>query len=468
MNAIAWWNNFARVRFSVINVLLSLLWRTSMVVLILVLLAFAVATAGIDIALSVTLTQEQTEGRRHMGYRIGVELAELDPNRGLEILTIAWISLTDDETKEGLLRAFAHADHPRILDILNLGAQDFSQPVRSTALRFLHRYSIFDFRGDPDAYERWWAEFTNVSKEEVRQGSARRAVEKLRNAKVAERRRLLNEFIGGDANAEQIYRRLVSAGFLSLLEDWLGDPTFENDNLGTLVFAVRNWPPPESYLRRVLLPKIAANRDELERKTALHFLESPEHKWVVDFLLKTLMSESDPKMVRYIGKTLDGIGDPRAIPYLIGIIDADNSYTEGPDDTIYRVGHFCLTNLTGVNFSRFHDGPWWRRWWEENKSNFPEEARAIPIPDLPKTAQARNYVPFPKTWIRLKALSAISRECSKKAIPICECLGPSHRNWPTARTRARYLSSLVLSMSTIHIPALPTPFMEWTTSACIT
>ena len=426
MNSFAWRNDFARIRFAVTRVLLSLLWRTSRVVLFLVLLAFAVGTAQIDIALSVALAQEPTEetlasepldnhtwvtrimaaeGDRYRWSRIVTELAELDPNRGLEILTIAWVSLTDYKTKVGMLRAFTQADHPRILDILNLGAEDASQPVRAMAFIYLRGYSIFDFSGDPDAYEQWWADFTNVPKEEVRQESARRAIEKLRNAEAADRDRLLDEFIHGDGNAEQVYKRLVSAGLLDLLENWLSDPTLENDNLGRLISPMREWPPPESYLRRVLLPLITADRDARERRIALSFLATPRHKWVVDFLLETLMSESDPEMVRHIGETLNRIEDPRAIPYLIGIIDADNSFTGSSDDTIYGVGYFCLSNLTGVDFSRFHDGPWWRRWWAKNKSTFPEEASSIPIPNLPKTEHGRDYIPYAEDMDTFEGIS---------------------------------------------------------------
>ena len=96
-------------------------------------------------------------------------------------------------------------------------------------------------------------------------------------------------------------------------------------------------------------------------------------------------------LAREIGEA----GDPAAIPVLIGVIDADNSY-----DTIYGVGYFGLAmgelrGFTRVKYSEFHDGAWWRRWWEDNKTRFPEEVQNIPIPDLPKTENGKNHVPFP-------------------------------------------------------------------------
>lgn len=87
--------------------------------------------------------------------------------------------------------------------------------------------------------------------------------------------------------------------------------------------------------------------------------------------------------------------DQRAIPILIGAIDADNSY-----ETVYGLGYYGLgffkgVNLTGVEFSPYHDGAWWRRWWDANKHRFGAEAQAIPIPDYPKSAHGKSYRPFP-------------------------------------------------------------------------
>ena len=90
-----------------------------------------------------------------------------------------------------------------------------------------------------------------------------------------------------------------------------------------------------------------------------------------------------------IARVLGESGNPRAIPPMIGVIDADNS-----NDTIYGVGYFGLSKLTDVKYSPFHDGAWWRRWWETNKAKFSPDVRAVAIPDLPKTARGRTHTPF--------------------------------------------------------------------------
>jgi len=91
--------------------------------------------------------------------------------------------------------------------------------------------------------------------------------------------------------------------------------------------------------------------------------------------------------------------DPSAIPYLIALIDADNSY-----DTVHFIGSFLLNRMTGVEYSQFHDGAFWKRWWEKNKANYPEEIQKIEIPELPKTVHGKSYVPFPEKMETLDGL----------------------------------------------------------------
>ena len=92
-----------------------------------------------------------------------------------------------------------------------------------------------------------------------------------------------------------------------------------------------------------------------------------------------------------IAREIAKFKDPLAIPTLIGVIDADNSY-----DTIYGVGYFGLGKITGVQYSPYHDGAWWRRWWEKNKSGYPEEVQSIAIPELAKTKSGKAHKPYPE------------------------------------------------------------------------
>jgi predicted esterase len=67
--------------------------------------------------------------------------------------------------------------------------------------------------------------------------------------------------------------------------------------------------------------------------------------------------------------------DHKAIPYLIGAIDAADSF-----ETIRGIGAgiWELTNARDV----FPSSEWWKKWWEENKKNYPEAVQNIPIPSV--------------------------------------------------------------------------------------
>jgi serine/threonine protein kinase/predicted esterase len=110
-------------------------------------------------------------------------------------------------------------------------------------------------------------------------------------------------------------------------------------------------------------------------------------------LLKSLIQERQFDRVQDVAELCVQHGDQRAIPYLIGAVEADNSYA-----TVYGVGYFGLRHLVRplrVEYSPFHDGAWWRRWWERNKSQFDEEVRSIEIPIFSKSVHGQSYAPFP-------------------------------------------------------------------------
>ncbi len=80
------------------------------------------------------------------------------------------------------------------------------------------------------------------------------------------------------------------------------------------------------------------------------------------------------------------------IPKYIGLIDSDNSY-----NAVFGIGAYLLRDVTGVDYNPYHDGPWWRRWWERNKTLYSEAARQTLIPDIAKTQYALNYEPYPES-----------------------------------------------------------------------
>ena len=113
----------------------------------------------------------------------------------------------------------------------------------------------------------------------------------------------------------------------------------------------------------------------------------------LDDLLERLdqnVKDGDDSTIGSTARWIAEFENPRAIPDLIGILDSDNSHA-----TIYRIGWFALTPLTGVRFDYTHHGPWWRQWWEANAARYDEEVRRRLIPDLPKTAHGKTFAANP-------------------------------------------------------------------------
>ncbi|MBU0755189.1 MAG: hypothetical protein KJ645_08610, partial [Planctomycetes bacterium] len=110
-----------------------------------------------------------------------------------------------------------------------------------------------------------------------------------------------------------------------------------------------------------------------------------------------MVRENETGKISVCASEIGAHGEPFVIPMLIGLIDSDNSYW-----TVYGIGYFALgsVSLLGksikVDYSVFHDGAWWRRWWEQNKYRFDEEIQKIPIPDFPKTAHGEKYAYYPR------------------------------------------------------------------------
>ena len=102
------------------------------------------------------------------------------------------------------------------------------------------------------------------------------------------------------------------------------------------------------------------------------------------------VAADDHVEVRMRADQVAALEGKRAIPYLIGVVAADNG-----EASKRWVGIYSLRTLAGVEWSPYHDGPWWRRWWAAHRGEFPPDARDEPIPDLPPTELGALYRPFP-------------------------------------------------------------------------
>jgi len=386
---------------------------TIIVILILVFFSFSTRTPAANTTPGLEDWVERLkglEGHKAAAFKVGPELVRLDPDFGLRVVLAAWPDLTDIEVKRGLLKAFHFARHTNIIKVLDLGVTDSEKKVRETALYYLSEYSLQKFSGNTRAYRRWYAEFSDKSLKEIWEASLKR------NRPILKKK--LQEIVSTlkAGNRSQLWD---TAREVAKFEDPLAIPTLigiiDADNSYDTIYGVgyfglgeitgvqyspfhdgawwrRWWEKNKSgyseEVQSIAIPELAKTKSGKAHKPFPEDLDSFEGKlhWIVKHF-----QEKKLEKVRQVAEEIAKHKDPHAIPTLIGIIDADNSY-----DTIYGVGYYSLGTIAGVRYSPYHDGAWWRRWWEKNKSGYPEEVQSIAIPELAKTKSGKAHKPYPE------------------------------------------------------------------------
>ena len=95
---------------------------------------------------------------------------ELLTNDAFEVVRQTWPKIQADEVKTGLLKTFEFARHPRVLDVLDLGARDQSQEVREYAYAYLQNYAMRDFKDAKHDYLAWRRQYADQPVDQVLQG----------------------------------------------------------------------------------------------------------------------------------------------------------------------------------------------------------------------------------------------------------------------------------------------------------
>ena len=120
-------------------------------------------------------------------FAVGPQMIfELPANDAFEVVRQTWPKLQADEVKTGLLKTFEFARHQRVLDVLDLGAQDQSQEVREYAYAYLQNYAMRDFKDAEHDYSAWRRQYAGHASDQVLQGNAHWFVAAIRDTKPAD------------------------------------------------------------------------------------------------------------------------------------------------------------------------------------------------------------------------------------------------------------------------------------------
>ncbi|HLJ55001.1 MAG TPA: hypothetical protein VKT77_08160 [Chthonomonadaceae bacterium] len=358
-------------------------WRTLSAVPIVAAIGISLALAGPARAAQAADEQADWEARIASLAPNTVEsartmqaLLQLPPDTSFAVLKTALQTNPSAEVRVYLLNMAA--EHPRVLDLLDIGARDGSLFVQNRALQALEMYSFASFSEDYSAYDAWHRRQTGRTLEETMRESCREYIASVNGAPENERADRLNLLqriaynLSGTANARVRRKAMLESGLPDALAQWAANP-----NTAWTAFAViRNLRMDEAYLKRVMLPLIGPNADLNYRRQALGVIASPDNRWAGDLLLKMFVKEYPDAEAESVGYAITQVADPHAIPTLIAMMDADRSI-----DGQRFLGNL-LNVMTGNNTGVQRDAGFWHGWWARNGARFPADVRSQEIPKL--------------------------------------------------------------------------------------
>lgn len=349
---------------------------------------------------------QQAPNHKVMAFRYGPELMKLDPKVSAEIAQAAWPQSTNKDVKTGILKTFFFNHHPEMLAILDLGMNDQNVQVQNYAKGYLFSFTLQTFNlsmqsydADISVYKAWYQSTERKSLDKIQKACVFTLAKDLSTMKPAQGMTYMEKlgfpFYDKAKNTTEKKRieYAVEAGIPSIFRQWQSDPKLTEYHAYKLLQCRARLCHTPEFIEMEIIPIIHGHKHANLCHTAIKIISDSSYDKKTDFLIEELQKcnpENQRRKLRSIARALGlTIKDSKAIPTMIGVIDADNSR-----DTIENIG-YALEELTQVKYSAFHDGAWWKKWWQENKKNYPKEVQNIPIPELPKTEHGKTYVPYP-------------------------------------------------------------------------
>jgi len=325
------------------------------------------------------------------GVELGDELAALPGHQGFEILRDNWSKGANVEPRKQMFKGWVFQNHPDTLKVLNLGATDPDITMQNWSFEYLKGIAFQNFAEDYTAYKQWYAKYGDMPLAEVKKANAQIFLDKLVASKGVERERFYRSMANVDMG--KVIDRPETAQ--NLVREIVADPKATQDAIRAAGVLFKVAKADDAYVKEVVAPLLDSKSSSAQYFAATQ-LGSVRADWALDLLLtkmKEHVASGDKMNLFPYAEGIAASKAPRAIPDMIAVIASDNTY-----DTVYGVGYFGLSALTGVSYDESHDGPWWKAWWEKNHARFPDPVGSMTIPTLPKSP---GYVePKPKETVK--------------------------------------------------------------------
>lgn len=387
------------------------------------------------------------QDHKDAAFRTGPELLKEDPDFAVSVVTSAWPQITNQKVKTGLLKAFQFIKipgeptaqhHPHVLKILNLGVSDSDPYVVDYALTYVAEYAFEKFPGNTQEYRNWYTTYHDKPLDQVihlnhtrvrpqLQASLDNMITSLKEGRMMDVRKTAEEIgrfnkdpyvipiLIGIIDADNSYDTVYWVGYYGLYPITQVPYNALHDGMWWRRWWERNksqFPDDVQSLSIPDLPKTEFGRIYISYPPDI---DTPEG--LISFLVQHVRQSEGKKLdrdiVSYVAdEAWNMFKDYRTVPVLIGVMDSDNS------QEINDVLNSALQDFTGVHWSRLHDSGWWKRWWAQNKSQFSDIVKAIPIPDLPKTSHGAQYKQLPENVTTLEGALAILHDYFSHGHPL--------------------------------------------------
>lgn len=355
------------------------------------LAALLLATASLASAQETTVDRDALGKRMNAmtakdwrpGVAFGDTLADLPSPIGFEILRDYWKGGASVEARQQMFKGFVFNGHPDTVRVLHLGATDPDLNMQNWAFTYLKDIAFTNFAEDYRSYAPWYAKYGNMPLKQIVRENAARFIREARSGSPEERAKKLENFPSVTIKVDGV--NLPEA--LDLAKEILTSPNATQAEARSVSVLLKLAKPDEAYFRAYVVPAMRSKNRALAG-AAIGAMGKAPGAWVTDELLTALRDAvAVPGRVDSLGFELGmALGerkDPRSIPTVIAAIAAHNAY-----DSIYGLGYFALSPLTGVDYQGTHDGAWWKDWWSKNRERMPEEIRNQDLPTLTVASKA--------------------------------------------------------------------------------
>ena len=338
-----------------------------------------------------------------VAFQLCPEILGLPAEDSLVIAQAAWPRMNNYGARRGVLKAYHFGRHPNVLTVLHLGMTDQHEEVRETADVYLRMFAMRSFKDDNAGYKAWIEKNEKRPLKDVFLDGFDRLAVQLERVDLEVGLKVLDENsidLGGGgrkSSRPELAEAVRESKIKDVILGWCKQPVEDSRQADDLGGYLKQLPLSEQEIDEVVRPILESSASmgfKLGAAGALARKHPDEarlllEQWVADFVphREDLLRQLDAKLAIW---ELARIGDPRSIPRLIAILDSDNS---SPVASVINSGltRAEFGKITGVQTKSYHDGPWWRNWWKENRDRLPESVRSMEIPELPKTEFGKTY-----------------------------------------------------------------------------